>query len=334
MSSLRTLLLAVAIGVGFYLLVFVFFVHKPLTVGTRKAYLDYKLAHMAEHAADRKIAVLAGSNGRFSHRCETIERLTQIACVNMSISAGVSLRWQYSILRPYLKPGDLIYMPLEYRSAGEPAVVGEEAPYIVAYDRKSLSIYDLKQLAHALFFFDLRYLFSATGEMLLAAAGAERRFSTATLTRQGDESGHTSEKALAYGNYLRTAPVPAIGTRHYRDPKSWQDLRGILDHAAQAGIIVVGGLPTLVNDEPIPVEVIEFLPRLYGAHGQCFLILPSHSLYPRRFFYDSIYHLNEEMQIKHSQALAPHLASIMSAGKCASPGSRRSRTGKREPRAK
>lgn len=320
MKSAKLLVAAAAISVILYLAVFIFFVEKPLTVGIRRDYISAKLAYAKRHAGDKKIVILAGSNGRFSHRCETIEQLAQIPCVNMSISAGHSFLWQYRSFSPFLKPGDVLYLPLEYRSSNPAPVVGQEAAYIMAYDRKALAIYDPKQLAHALFYFNLPYLLSGSGEMLLASRGVERRFSASSMTAQGDEHGHSADKAQAYRDFVDHAPVPGIGPEKYRDENYWRDVTTILEAARRAGILVVGGLPTVPADRDVPGQVVTFLRQLYTSRGHCFLELPNDSRYPRDYFYDTVYHLIEDKQIAHSAALAPHLARIAASGRCEEAG--------------
>jgi hypothetical protein len=40
--------------------------------------------------------ILAGSNGPYSHRCETIEPILGMPCVNGGIAVGIGLDFRYS----------------------------------------------------------------------------------------------------------------------------------------------------------------------------------------------------------------------------------------------
>jgi hypothetical protein len=316
MLTIRQLLFAAALSVCAYLLVFVFIVHKPLTIGISGDYLNFKIHYLAAHADERKIIILAGSNGRFSHRCEVIEKISGFPCANMSIAAGWSLPWQLSLYKQYFKRGDVLYMPVEYRGHGQNHSVGEEAPYRVAYERSGLTTLSPSDALHTLFVFDIRFLVSGIGEMALRHAGVQRRFSVETLTPQGDERGHDDAKAIAYKGLIAQLPVPEVPEASFVSESDWTDIVEILDWAKTAGVRVVGGLPTIVEDAKIPDNAIPFLRHLYESYGQCFLVLPNRSIYPKPFFYDALYHLSETHQIAHSELLAPYLAEVATTGRC------------------
>ncbi len=318
-SRLRPLELIgiVFLGICFYLVLFAFFIKRPLTVGEIGAYLQYKANYLEELHGQRKIAIFAGSNGRYSHRCETITQLTGIACANLSSAAGFDLQWQMARYWPYLEKGDLLYMPLEYWPLlPQGAAIGSEAPYVVCCDRASLVMYSPSPLGFALFYFDIRYLFSGIGEMILQHAGLQRRTSVRSMTAKGDEQGATSAKAIAYRPYIQSLPAPFVNAAVYDDPILNAAVASIIDEARARGIIVVGGLPTTFADGTISAAVVEKLRTLYEKRGACFLALPNLSMYPRSVFFDTEYHLQEPAQLAHSAALAPRLAEISHDGSC------------------
>lgn len=290
-----------------YFAVFGFLVRKPLTIGANLRYLDHKLEYLRQ-LEGRKLVLLAGSNGRFSHRCETLEQILALPCANMSIQAGISLDFQFSRIEPYLGAGDIVYLPLEYEFFGgdlRSMMGGAELPLCVAYEKEQLWNLGPVRLAYALFYFDLKFLIAGLGEMLLEAAGVQRRFSVNTLTKQGDESGHTRERAQEYRAALNA-----------KEAKPWNDeavdlgsykanlLAEILRRAANKGVIVIGGLPTSFNDYPIPERWVERIGAFYAQYGHAFVALENKSQYPRSYFYDSPAHLSEPYQIAHTRALA------------------------------
>jgi hypothetical protein len=313
----RHLISIILLGVLLYLTIFAFVVDKPLTVGEIGTYIDYKTNYLASIAAQRKIAIFAGSNGRYGHRCQTITELTGIPCANISSAAGFDLGWQMSHYLRYLRKGDVLYMPLEYWPlipAG--AKVGSEAPYVVRHDHCALASYAPGQLSAALFYFDVRYLFSALGEMLLNRAGIQRRTSTHSMTPEGDERGATAAKAVAYRDFINTVPAPSVSVSAYDDTGASAAVATVILAARTKGVIVVGGLPTTFVDTPVSASVIERLRTLYAQHDACFLELPGRSLYPRSSFFDTEYHLQESAQIAHSRLLAQPLARIWHSGSC------------------
>ena len=91
-----------------FIWIFVFVIHKPITIGIKQEYFAKK-THYLQGIEANKMVILAGSNGRFSHRCETLAQETGIPCANMSIAAGISLEYQFNKLKPHLQSGALVY---------------------------------------------------------------------------------------------------------------------------------------------------------------------------------------------------------------------------------
>jgi len=311
--NIKHITYAAAASLLLYTVVFVFIVHKPLTVGVMQEYYAKKLSYL-EGINGRKIVLLAGSNGRFSHRCETMEPLLGMPCSNMSVSADLSLDYQLDIIKPYLDPGDIVYLPLEYGALSgtkQEVMAGAEQPYVVAYNHDYLKGMGFERLMHALFYFDLKFLISGFGEMLLDSMHVKRRFSPDTLTRQGDESGHTLEKGSPYREQLASLEWSPPALQDFAGDSFKAGLLGdFLDWAAERKIQVIGGLPTTFDDEPVPDEFIARLCAWYRQHGQEFMVLENKSRYPRSSFYDTPYHLVEEQQIDHSRLVAGRLGEI------------------------
>ena len=318
MKKLLIFPLMITAGLLAYLLVFMLVVHRPLTIDEFGPYAARTRAILAATAGPR-IVIFAGSNGRFSHSCAQITADTGIACVNLSNAASISLKYQLDNYVDLLRAGDVVYLPLEYRSRAyfDPDGVGDEAQFLMYRDpRRMLTLYNWRGLAKAAFGFSPRYLVTGLGEMALKRAGIGRRFSLGTLNAQGDESGHTAAKALPYRAYNMAWPRLTVDAGAYADHGYWHDVTVELARLHGRGVIVVGGLPTTFDDTIIPPNVVPFLQRLYADAGGCFIMLPNRSLYPRDHFYDASYHLTENWQHAHSHALAPQLAQIFQAGRC------------------
>jgi len=293
-----------------YMSLFIFVVHKPLTEGIKQGYFQKKISYLMS-INSKKIIVLAGSNGRFSHRCETIEVETGIPCVNMSIEAGFSLYYQFEKIKPYLKTGDLVYLPLEYNKFAESridALTGSEIPFIVAYEHDYLLKLNMEKQIYSMFYFDLKYLISCLGEMILNKIGVKRRFTLDTMTVNGDESTHNREKAKSYKAYIDNIKWTAPPVETF-DEKSFGALilTDFMKWATANDVTIVGGLPTTFNDSPIPDKLTNNLYQFYKKNGHYFLVMQNKSQYPRDYFFDTKYHLAEEYQIIHSKMIANFL---------------------------
>jgi hypothetical protein len=315
--NLRWLAVAALLGACFYFFLFMYVVDRPLTTNEIGNYIQYKAGYLASIRDQRKIAIFAGSNGRFSHRCQTIAAQTGIACANLSTAVGYDFSWQMARYWPSLERGDVLYMPLEYWAPPARRMKGDgEVPYVVRHDHPALAHYSPLRMASALFYFDIRYLFSGMGEMVLQQSGVHRRTSIQSMTLQGDETGATKQQSEQYLSFIQSLPPPTVGLDAYEDPAFAAAVGPVIDAALAKGIVVVGGLPTTFNDADVPESVINWLRAYYERRGACFLLLPNHSQYPRSAFYDTDSHLQEPAQIAHSELLGPRLAAIARSARC------------------
>jgi hypothetical protein len=81
-----------------------------------------------------KLIILAGSNALFGFSAERIEHRHGISAINLSSNAGLGLRYLLETARPFVKPGVIIVMPLEYRFYG-PLQLGQTSfLHFLGYD--------------------------------------------------------------------------------------------------------------------------------------------------------------------------------------------------------
>lgn len=314
MRAIASVLVTIVAALGLYAVTVTWILSKPLTVGFIAESFSLKRAY-ADRARGPRVVIVAGSNGLFSHRCETMEPILGMPCVNASITAELGLAYMLELTVRILRPGDIVLMPLEYPSyENNHAEVqhGLVHPFRLTYDGGSVFTLPATLAIRAVFQFDLRYMIGAAVEMALDAMGVTRRFNTANLTVQGDMRGHTEEKGAVFGALIMQSEFwlkPA--DKFSINPGARDAIEEFLHWAAQNKIKVIGSLPTTFDDRPVDEALVARLERTYKNAGQDFLTLRNLSQYPRACFYDTQYHLNEPCQIRHSklvaQALAPRI---------------------------
>ena len=310
MRKLLALVGLISVSIALFVAVFSV-VHRPLVVGEIQKQLNYKLGY-ARQIRSPKIVIFAGSNGRYSHRCEMLTAATRLPCVNASIGIGIGLDFLLDQWRPLLRAGDVVYMPLEYsqyQSSNAQMHGGLQNALMVHSQRAYLWSLDAKRIAAAYGSFDLPFLINGVVEMALEREGFHRRSSTDSLTPQGDESGHTARFGEAYAAFLRASTFGPIDVPPASD--AINVLEAFLQQARRDGIVVIGGLPTVPDSVVVPPRDIERLRALYEAQGQRFMVLPNQSRYPLSCFFDTLYHLNEGCQKTHSAAVAAQLAILL-----------------------
>jgi hypothetical protein len=309
------LLLACAVSVVLYVMVFGFVVSRPLVIDQVRDFMAKKLAY-ADATGHPKIFVVAGSNARFSHSCAVLEQALRRPCVNMGIAADVSLDWTLDNVRQRLAAKDLVYLPIEYGVYSRSKVqmmTGMDAAYRFRHDKASLATRGAEGVTRAAFMFSLPTLVQSIGEMGLNAVGVRRRFNIDTLDRQGDEIGHGGDKTRPYPGVIRGthAILPGITLLDHPDGAQAAIIR-FLDFCRTRGVTAVGGLPTVSDDMPVPEFDIQRLQNFYTRHGARFVLMPNRSQYPRADFYDTDYHLRQSAQERHSRMLANALRPLLS----------------------
>jgi len=294
-----------------YLVVFSLILKLPLTTGLTHQYYLKKLSY-ASGLKSPKIVLFAGSNGLFSHRCETMASILAMPCVNASLHAGLSLDFALMGLRDYLRKGDIVLLPLEYdqytQSSFRMVRNVETNNYIVTYQPEWLLRFPPGRIVRALFSFDFEYFSWSVTEMVFSFAGIERRYNMNTLTVNGDMKGQTFKKGLEYRDFIAGLPEPIPDERFFTQQTfdGEREVAKFLLWADAERITVIGMLPTIFDDKPVPTAIIDKIRKLFTDNNQRFLMIPGNSQYQRSCFYDTHYHLNEECQIQHS-ALIAHL---------------------------
>jgi hypothetical protein len=312
---MRRILLACGASVLIYIVLFALVFDRPLSLGALRARIEAGLARGAAIEGP-KLVILAGSNGPYSHRCETIEPMIGRPCVNAGIAVGIGLDYLFARWRPLLHPGDIIYMPLEeaqYARSRATAELGPDATILLRHDRSTLWMLPLRRRIAALFASDLRGGIMSVIEMALVRQGFRdpREASTGSFNARGDHVGHTQRLGSNSQAALAAARPFHPSASEIRNGYGASVVRDFLGWTAGHGIRVIGGLPTGFVDSPIDEDGVAAIRSIYRDGAADFLELPGRSRYPRSAFFDTPDHLNEAGQIRHSVAVGRALAVMM-----------------------
>jgi hypothetical protein len=317
MRSFYQLLLACTLSLVIYA-AFAQVIRKPLTIDTVHEMIEAKRA-AAEFAAGERFFILAGSNGRLSHRAEAMEPILGRPAVNLSIAAGIGPDYLFAKYSGLFRRGDVLYLPFEfdqYVLDKGAAYSGPERTLLLQRDRKLLWSFGWERTVRSFFAFDLPFLIQGSGEMFLKSRGISRRFGLDTLTKNGDEKGHTRAKGEAYRSFINSLEwKPPTGEKLAAESFGKAVLREFVLNLKSRGVIVIGGLPTTFSDTPPSEATVNVLRDFYEKDlGVHFVLLENRSTYERDCFFDTGYHLNEECQIEHSKALAAKIREVLPAG--------------------
>ena len=314
MRPLR-ILLACAASLALYALTFCLFLDRPLTYGTLSHEIEQKLAR-AETITGKKLVILAGSNGPYSHRCEVMEKILARPCINAGVAVGISLDYLFARWDSLLFAGDTLYLPMEPSQYIRPRLANETGPdaaIMARHDRATLATLAPSRWLAAFFAFDLRAAIMSAIEMPLHAAhfNDPRGAINGETNRWGDHTGHDTARASLNAAVLRAMIAATPEPKEIRTGHGTALIAAFTSRMQSRGVRVIGGLSTGFRDTPLSAATIAAIAAIYTDNGGLFLALPNLSRYPREDFFNSPEHLNEPHQIAHARAVAQALAPLL-----------------------
>jgi len=312
---MHRIVIACLASILLYATLFGLLLDRPLTLGLPRALLDSTIAR-GSAIEGPKLVILAGSNGPYSHRCQTIEPILELPCVNGGVAVGIGLDYLFARWQPLLRPGDVVYLPLEqaqYIRSRAATVVGPDAAIMARHDRATLANLPPERWLGALFAFDLRALVMSMIELALTAARFRdpRAEVTGSVNAWGDHVGHTPTLGSANAMILATARPEHLTAHAIEAGDGTRMVRAFLIWANANGVRVIGGLSTGFSDTPLPDATLTAIRTLYEGADTMFMRLPNNSRYPRSAFFDTPDHLHEVAQIEHSTAVARALGALL-----------------------
>ena len=312
---IRRVLCPALLSLAIYLALFGFVLDRPLSLGLLRAQIDAKLARGALIDGP-KLVIIAGSNGPYSHRCQTMEPILGISCVNAGVAVGIGLDYLFARWKPLLRPGDVVYLPLEepqFTRTRAATALGPDAAIMFRHDRETLRLLEPDRWWGAAFSFGPRAALMSVIEMGLVAAGFvdPREATEGSMNAWGDHIGHTADKAAVNAPRLATIQ-PWHGTADaIREGDGAAEVRRFIAWSRTHGVRVMGGFPAGFAGSPIPPSSREAITRLFVDAGAGVVDLGPGDEYPRVAFFDTPDHLAEDAQIARSRLLAAALLPIV-----------------------
>jgi hypothetical protein len=308
---MRRIMLACVASFALYAIAFGFLLDRPLTLGMLRARIDANLARGAAISGP-KLIILAGSNGPYSHRCETIEAIIGRPCVNAGVAVGIGLDYLFARWEKLLYPGDVVYLPLEesqYTRSRAASELGPDAAIMLRHERGVLWAMPPRRQVAALFSSDLRAAVMSLIETAMLYGGFHdpRDAAVGSTNAWGDHVGHSAALAAANRSVLAAADPFHPSSAQIRAGYGAAMVSDFLDWAAGHGVRAIGGLPTGFADSPISEPGLAAIRAIYRDGVAGFLELPNRSRYQRIDFFDTPDHLNEPAQIRHSVAIGEAL---------------------------
>jgi hypothetical protein len=278
-------------------------------------------ADAAERQRGRRIVILGGSNALFGLDSAAIESATRRPTVNLGLHGGLSLDYMLGHASPLFRPGDIVILSLEYSyfESANPSPSWFTSNVMAWAPRYFWRLSPRDKLEFAWSTPAKRVLNGALAALfgtrlrerrgrvvrapaaVLEEAGAIRQagggsakpalYSFQNMSERGDIQGTDGS---FYTDDLDTLPAPVFKSSH----EAWERLRRFQSECRRRGIRVFLSWPALPaqfgRNEPAVRRYLKAIQTEAARLGLPALGDPADYLLDQRYFFNTIYHLNQE----------------------------------------
>ncbi len=272
------------------------FYAKPQSLLLMKLYHDKKTAY-AKSIQTKKIVFIAGSNTLYGINTSDIEKTLKIPVVNLAVNAGLNNDYIFYKAKEVLKTGDILIVPNEYEHLiwnGELSTTKNE--YILTYDRDYYHKLPLLEKIKIINSIPLKDIYLSMKEQYYFNDDAIKKGKEITekaLNKNGDKmdkTGYYPDKIdkTGLGFPLKEKYIFLTkGLRKIVKFNTWCQ-----DH----NITLYMTFPNTINFKEYQKQQYKSyfnqLIQFYLDNNIHYLGYPTDFLYPKKYFYDTNYHLN------------------------------------------
>jgi len=303
---MRRIIACCGLSILLYGFVFGYSVDRPLSLGLLRLEITQKTTRLATMPSP-KLVILAGSNGPYSHSCVVIGAMLNLPCENAGIAVGIGLDDLFIRYAPLLRPGDIVYMPMElpqYTATRAQYRAGPDGGFLFRHDRSLLEQLPPDRMLGAIFCCNLPDFLESLAEMPLA--GAEEIVPSRLLAHEYNSQGDRIDNPLDLASpaLLRHPPRREPAASDLKTGYGSTLIARFVAALAARRVLVIGGLPADYRTAALHQQTINTLSAIYTENGGDFMVLPNRSLYPVADFFNSEDHLAQPCQYLHSIAIA------------------------------
>lgn len=295
---------------------------------------------LEQNRRKRKILLTAGSSALFGIDSSRIEAAFGISTLNMGLHLGRPAEYILSEIEPYMKPGDIVILPLEYEQYSSTTAYNSWfTDQIMAWNPGYFRQLDLKE--------KLRFMFSIRPQRILVGVMTQLLGEQLESVRQRQLKSpeqilsrvHTAWAQKNYrpdgmylflnsdshGDAIFRSPEPqaqpggdpyVLGLSFKESPYFWQVLQAFSVRCRTRGIDLYVAWPPVMEglidfkDSRVSHSVNVITTRLQEM-GISMLGMPSDFQYARERFTGNMYHLTTQGRTEHTTRLLGHMMSAM-----------------------
>lgn len=274
-------------------------VYRWWPINTETCWIDdcyVEKENLARKISDRPKIVFGGGSGTIMGvRTKDVQKAFGVPTVNMGLHAGVEIDYILYRLKRVLRQGDVVILPLEYEH--------------FVYDGRSNSLKisfvascDREYFLGLSWWSKAQYTFSLIGfNKVLEALKSKRPRGTSTrhwvLNQNGDATGYAGTAVVVKESQFECTPLPVqrdgftetYGLALIREFSRWCEARGIRCYVTYANLVYLKDYA----DERYHTY-FESLQNYFIKNDIAFIGTPYDFFFPRKLFYNTEYHLNQE----------------------------------------
>jgi len=290
------------------------------TESSRWVYEIYTIkSNIAKKIKEPKLVVVAGSNALFGISCKMIYEETGVNCVNGGTHAGVGIDYMLSRARDWVKPGDLVLLPLEYyhyKHDGKPRT--REIDLVFSRDPSYLN--SVNSIAKFYFFSGISFdrLQRGISAKFTPNPPWKSFYDAKNLNEYGDETSNLEAEMTKKHRHKIAWLQPHKLEGYIKSSHGMRSISKFVDWCRKNNIQVIAVWPNTiwfdVYREPRQQEFYQSIEDFYQRIGVKLLGKPEDFMYDKSMFYDSNDHMHDRgvrLRTKHLiELLKPELAEI------------------------
>jgi hypothetical protein len=287
--------------------------------------------HLLSSGNERKLVIIGGSNAYFGFSSGLIETATGLRVVNTSLHFDWPLDFFFSDVKPWLNPGDIVLLTLEYE------YYQRETPFTNQFVSDMMSLepqyfWNLNWRQRVEFFISVpprRIAGGVLARLFHYSAGvslAPHELLTiwSTQPERINSGGYSIRFLDQHGDFVSTfgtpfpwAPIYPLQRPFIHHPYPWSVLTAFADWCHVHGVAVYVAWPPTAQDPVLDFDSpqvqrhVEALTANLRLAGIPTLGQPRDFQFRRSLFSDSQYHLIPEGRVERTTRLVPYIQAIL-----------------------
>jgi hypothetical protein len=260
-----------------------------------------------DNVKNNQLIFAGGSSTLFGIRTSDIQKAFGILSVNFGIHAGVDLDYLLFWTKKLIKPGDTVVLTVEYPVFLYDGKFKNITLDFLTYDRNffnSLTIWD--EIRYLADISPIQLVVSFAKHLMAEPQASEGGEGYNSADENGDATGNIGHHEEAIG--LRFSKPFEIQRGNLRETSGLKIIRDFhqwcLDHNVHFYVTYASTMYLKEYDTPQYRHYVNEFQKYFAQHNVPTIGPPQDFFFPRDFFYDTSYHLNQKgMTIRTAQLI-------------------------------